>query len=211
VDELYVDYFFRRQEGFWQAEGYQKLPAMRRASPMLLCGEDLGMVPDCVPGVLGELGILSLEIQRMPKSSNVQFADPARAPYMSVVSPSTHDMPTLRGWWREDPRVTGNFAWQVLGLAFPSRELSGGTAADILRQHVESPAMWAIIPLQDLLAIDERLRHPDPDAERINIPAIMPYYWRYRCHLDLSELACADGLNGQIKRLLSASGRLIKE
>jgi 4-alpha-glucanotransferase len=113
LDDLYVDYFHRRQEDFWQARGYEKLPVMRRASTMLLCGEDLGMVPDCVPGVMRELGILSLEIQRMPKSSKVEFADPARAPYLSVVSPSTHDMPTLRGWWREDQEATGHFAWQI--------------------------------------------------------------------------------------------------
>jgi len=207
VDELYVDYFFRRQEDFWQARGYEKLPAMRRASPMLLCGEDLGMVPACVPGVLKELGILSLEIQRMPKSSDVEFSDPASAPYLSVVSPSTHDMPTLRGWWREDHHVSGNFAWNMLGIAFPPAELSGEIATTILVQHLQSPAMWAVFPLQDLLAIDEDLRHPDPDAERINVPAVVPYYWRYRMHLGLDELAAADGFNERIREMLRATGR----
>lgn len=209
VDELYVDYFFRRQEAYWQARGYEKLPAMRRASPMLLCGEDLGMVPDCVPGVLKELGILSLEIQRMPKSSKVRFADPAQAPYLSVVSPSTHDMPTLRGWWREDANLTAEFAWHCLGAAFPPHELSGELATRILHQHLQSQAMWAIFPLQDLLAIDESLRHPDPDAERINVPAIMPYYWRYRCHLMLEELSAADEFNSRLARLLQATGRTV--
>ncbi|MDP3851809.1 MAG: 4-alpha-glucanotransferase [Luteolibacter sp.] len=207
LDELYVDYFYRRQEGYWQARGYEKLPVMRRASTMLLCGEDLGMVPDCVPGVMKELGILSLEIQRMPKSSKVEFADPARAPYLSVVSPSTHDMPTLRGWWREDPQATAHFAWHMLGMEFPPLDLSGELATRILVQHLQSPAMWAVFPLQDLLAIDENLRHPDPDAERINVPAIMPYYWRYRMHLGLDELAAADAFNARIRRLLEVSGR----
>jgi 4-alpha-glucanotransferase len=207
MDELYVDYFYRRQDSFWQARGYEKLPVMRKASPMLLCGEDLGMVPDCVPGVLKELGILSLEIQRMPKSSKIEFADPSHAPYLSVVSPSTHDMPTLRGWWREDPRVTANFAWQAFGEVFPNHELSGEMASRILLQHLYSPAMWAIFPLQDLLAIDESLRLPDPDAERINVPAIMPYYWRYRMHLGIEELAAADAFNAHIARFVKASGR----
>lgn len=207
MDDLYVDYFYRRQESFWQARGYEKLPVMRKASPMLLCGEDLGMVPDCVPDVLKELGILSLEIQRMPKSSKVEFADPARAPYMSVVSPSTHDMPTIRGWWREDPRVTANFAWQAFGEAFPKHELSGEMAARIILQHLHSPAMWAIFPLQDLLAIDESLRLPDPDAERINVPAIMPYYWRYRMHLGIEELAAAEGFNAKVAKFVRSSGR----
>jgi 4-alpha-glucanotransferase len=207
LDDLYIDYFHRRQENFWQARGFEKLPAMRRASPMLLCGEDLGMVPDCVPGVMNELGILSLEIQRMPKSHKVEFADPARAPFMSVVSPSTHDMPTLRGWWREDSNATANFAWQMLGLAFPSLELTGELATRIIDQHLHSPAMWAVFPLQDLLAMDENLRHPDPDAERINVPAIMPYYWRYRMHIGINQLAGAEDFNTRLNRLLAASGR----
>ncbi len=207
VEELYNDYFYRRQEDFWQARGYEKLPAMRRASSMLLCGEDLGMVPACVPGVLRELGILSLEIQRMPKTHVVEFFNPQSAPYMSVVSPSTHDMATLRAWWKEDPQTTSRFAWQMLGISFPDSELSGEVAAKIIGQHLASPAMWAIFPLQDLLAMDETLRHPDPEAERINVPAIMPYYWQYRMHLSLDQLAAAKGFNHKLARLIQLAHR----
>jgi len=207
LDDLYIDYFHRRQELFWEARGYEKLPVMRHASPMLLCGEDLGMVPHCVPDVMRELGFLSLEIQRMPKSSHAGFADPARAPYLSVVSPSTHDMSTLRGWWREDAQATARFAWQMLGLEFPPLELSGELAVRIIHQHLESPAMWAVFPLQDLLAMDEDLRHPDPDAERINDPSVMPHYWRYRMHLGIGELAAADAFNARLRRLLNSTGR----
>lgn len=207
IDDLYHDYFYRRQEGFWQARGYDKLPVMRRASAMLLCGEDLGMVPHCVPEVLRELGILSLEIQRMPKRADLAFSDPAHAPYLSVVSPSTHDMPTLRGWWREDPQVTADFAWRMLGEAFPPLELTAELATRIIRQHLSSPAMWAVFPLQDLLAMDEDLRHPDADAERINVPADPNHCWRYRMHLALGELAAADDFNHRLCELLIAAGR----
>jgi 4-alpha-glucanotransferase len=165
------------------------------------------MVPDCVPGVMRELGILSLEIQRMPKSSKVGFSDPAHAPYLSVVSPSTHDMPTLRGWWREDAQAAAHFAWQMLGEAFPPLELTTGLATRIILQHLQSPAMWAVFPLQDLLAIDEKLRHPDPAAERINVPAIPNHYWRYRMHLSLDELAAAVEFNAALKKLLASAGR----
>lgn len=207
LEDLYNDYFYRRQEDFWQAQGYGKLPAMRKASSMLLCGEDLGMVPACVPGVMKELGILSLEIQRMPKTHEVEFFNPENAPYMSVVSPSTHDMPTLRGWWEEDSQTAARFAWQMLGVAFPALELSGEMATRMIWQHLQSPAMWAVFPLQDLLAMDESIRHPDPEAERINVPAIMPFYWRYRMHLRLDELATADGFNKNLTRLIQSAGR----
>ncbi len=207
IEELYNDYFYRRQEDFWQAQGYEKLPAMRRASTMLLCGEDLGMVPACVPGVLKETGILTLEIQRMPKAAGAWFFNPHEAPYMSVVSPSTHDMPTLREWWREDPRMTSAFAWEMFGMPSSAEDLSGDVAARIIDQHLRSPAMWAIFPLQDLLAIDEQIRNPDLKAERINVPAIMPYYWRYRMHLGLEELSGAKDFNGRLQGLVTSAGR----
>jgi 4-alpha-glucanotransferase len=207
LEDLYNDYFYQRQEAFWEAQGFEKLPAMRRASDMLLCGEDLGMVPACVPGVLRETGILSLEIQRMPKVPGSRFFDPAHAPYMSVVSPGTHDMETLREWWRQDPEMTADFAWEMFGLAHHDEDLSGEVTARIVDQHLRSPAMWAVFPLQDLLAMDEEIRHPDALAERINIPAIMPYYWRYRMHLNLARLAGADGLNATLGALVRSSGR----
>jgi 4-alpha-glucanotransferase len=174
---------------------------------MLLCGEDLGMVPACVPGVLKELGILSLEIQRMPKSSKTEFVDLRNAPYMSVVSPSTHDMSTLRAWWREDPAVVERFVRESFLGESAEAELSGEIASEILKQHLESPAMWSVFPLQDLLAIDEGLRHPDPEAERINVPAIMPFYWRYRMHLGMNELQGAEEFNRRLGRLIGAAGR----
>lgn len=207
VKDLSDDYFYRRQEGFWAARGYEKLPAMRHASDMLLCGEDLGMVPDCVPGVMRELGILSLEIQRMPKKTGDAYSDPRNAPYLAVVSPGTHDMATLRGWWREDHAAASHFAWHALGIAFPEADLPGDTAAVIIAQHLESPAMWAVFPIQDLLAMDEELRHPDVDSERINVPAIIPYYWRYRLHLTTAELAGAARFNERIRTMIAAAGR----
>lgn len=207
IEVLYNDYFYHRQEVFWQAQGYEKLPAMRRASQMLLCGEDLGMVPACVPGVMKEMGILSLEIQRMPKVWGTRFFNPAHAPYMSVVSPSTHDMETLREWWEADPQATRDFAWEMFGMATAPHELSGELAAKIIDQHLRSPAMWAIFPLQDLFAMDEEIRRPDPHEERINVPAIMPYNWRYRMHLGLEELCTAERFNEHLHALVNASGR----
>ena len=207
VDGLYTDYFFKRQDFHWRAGGLEKLDALRRCSEMLLCGEDLGMVPDCVPGVMRELGILSLEIQRMPKAFGAEFDDPRQAPVMSVVSPSTHDMPNLREWWEESPEQAKRLAWTDFGEAHPGDELEPEMAARLVGRQFESPAMWAIIPLQDLLAMDAHLRLPDPAAERINNPSVMPHNWCYRMHLGIEELAAAEGLNGQIRTLLEDTGR----
>ncbi len=204
---LYVDYFFRRQESFWEAQAMEKLPAMRGASDMLLCGEDLGMVPACVPGVMNTLGILSLEIQRWPKDSDKEFGHPAHMPYMSVCTTGTHDMSTLRGWWREDDKARARYAWEMLGKAFPEEDLAPETVSDILAQHLHSPAMWAIFPFQDLLAMDAELRSPDIEGERINVPAITPFYWRWRMELPIEKLADAEDFNGKLKEMVAVAGR----
>ena len=208
VDALYNDYFFKRQDFHWRAAGLHKLDALRRASPMLLCGEDLGMVPECVPPAMREMGILSLEIQRMPKIYGADFGDPREAPYLSVVSPSTHDMQNLREWWQDNPDQARRLAWVQFYEPDPAGDLDLEMTAKIVGQHFESPAMWAIVPIQDLLAMDTATRHPNPKAERINDPSINPHSWRYRMHLNIEDLVAAGALNGRIRSLLEENGRM---
>ncbi|HWQ91631.1 MAG TPA: 4-alpha-glucanotransferase, partial [Clostridia bacterium] len=206
--DLYLDYFFRRQDRFWAASALEKLPELKRATNMLVCGEDLGMVPACVPHVMRQLGLLGLEVQRMPKDLRRAFSRPAEAPYLSVVTPSTHDMSTLRGWWREDPALTQQFFNTELGLPGPApAECEPWVSRAIIRQHLASPAMWSIFQIQDLFGIDEALRRKDVDAERINVPANPAYYWRYRMHLTLEQLLRQDGFNQALLVLLQEQGR----
>ena len=186
----------------------QKLPALKRVTNMLICGEDLGFVPACVPGVMKQLGLLSLEIQRMPKDLHQEFSRPADAPYLSVVTPSTHDMNTIRGWWMEDRAVTQSFFNRELGLpGSASLECEPKIVEAVVRQHLASPAMWSIFQLQDLLGLDTHLRRADAEAERINVPAIPNFYWRYRLHLTLEKLQEADAFNRELRRHIEQSGR----
>ncbi|HAO80351.1 MAG TPA: 4-alpha-glucanotransferase [Verrucomicrobia subdivision 3 bacterium] len=206
--DLYVDYFFRRQDDFWRREAMQKLPALKRVTNMLVCGEDLGLVPACVPEVMRDLGLLSLEIQRMPKTSGVDFSRPADAPYLSVVTPSTHDMSTIRGWWEENRELTQKFFNRELGLPGEApREASPEIVEAVVRQHLTSPAMWSIFQLQDLLGMDVDLRRAGVEAERINVPAIPDFYWRYRLHLTLEKLLRAEKFNSHLSQLLRKNGR----
>lgn len=203
LKELYVDYFFRRQDVFWRKQAMQKLPALKGATRMLVCGEDLGMVPDCVPGVMRETGLLSLEIQRMPKDPTRQFFHPADAPYMSVVTPSTHDMSTIRGWWEENAANTAAFYRTELGQNGEAPfYCEPWICKAILTQHIYSPAMWAIFQLQDLLSMSGDLRRENPHEERINIPANPKHYWRYRMHMSLQELQAAEDYNAELRSLL---------
>ncbi|RYG51558.1 MAG: 4-alpha-glucanotransferase, partial [Chitinophagaceae bacterium] len=189
LKSLYINYFFGRQDNFWMKEAMKKLPALKRATNMLICGEDLGLVPHSVPDVMKQLGILSLEIQRMPKDINTEFFHPANAPYLSVVTPSTHDMSTVRGWWEEDRAKTQRFYNYQLGQWGDAPYFcEPWINKDILLQHLYSPAMLAIFQLQDILGISATLRREDPHAERINIPAVSRHYWNYRMHISLEQL-----------------------
>jgi len=208
LKELYLDYFFLRQDDFWMREALQKLPALKRVTNMLICGEDLGMVPACVPVLMKQLGLLSLEIQRMPKAIGREFSRPADAPYLSVITPGTHDMSTIRGWWEEDPKLTRTFFHQELhqpGDA-PVRCETWINEA-VVQQHLASPAMWSIFQLQDLLGMDQQLRRADFEAERINVPANPKNYWRYRMHLTLEELLQAGAFNDRLKKLIQQNKR----
>ena len=208
LKDLYVDYFFRRQDEFWKHEALKKLPALKRATSMLICGEDLGLVPHCVPDVMKQLGILSLEIQRMPKDTGTTFFHPGNAPYLSVVTPSTHDMSTIRGWWEEDKEKIQRFYNEIMGqygIAPPTCE--PWINKEILIQHLYSPAQWSIFQLQDILGIDEKLRGHNPHEERINVPADSKHYWKYRMNIFLEDLLKQKDFNNDLKGFIVASGR----
>lgn len=206
--DLYNDYFYRRQDHHWMQEALKKLPFLKGATNMLVCGEDLGMVPHCVPDVMQQTGILSLEIQRMPKDPTKEFFHPSEAPYLSVVTPSTHDMSTIRGWWEENPQRTQVFYNQEMkqwGDAPYFCEAWINRA--ILLQHLHSPAMWSIFQLQDLLGSSETLRRVDPREERINDPANPHHYWQYRMHISLEDLLQQKDFNLSLQQAIQEAGR----
>jgi 4-alpha-glucanotransferase len=209
LKDLYNDYFNRRQDRFWESQAMEKLPALKRATDMLVCGEDLGMVPACVPGTMRRLAILSLEVQRMPPKGHSQgFSSPKNAPYLSVVTPGTHDMTTVRGWWEEDAKATARFYHEELGESGePPKTCEPRIVRAILRQHLASPAMWSILQLQDLLGMDAKLRRANPADERINVPSDPKHYWQYRMHLTLEALNKADAFNEALREEVRRGGR----
>ena len=84
-NRLYNDYFYRRNNQFWYQEAMKKLPRLTQATRMLCCAEDLGMVPDCVPWVMNELRILSLEIQSMRHADAPPVVGRGRGTYAGLL------------------------------------------------------------------------------------------------------------------------------
>lgn len=207
-DRLYNDFFYHRHNDFWYGKAMWKLPPLINTTDMLVCGEDLGMIPDCIPSVMKLLQILSLEIQRMPKNPMMEFGDTYNYPYQSVCTTSTHDMPGIRGWWEEDSAKAQRFFNNVLREEGTAPNVAEPWICDrIVTMHLESPAMLTILPLQDWLSVDGVLRRKDPKAEQINIPAVSRHYWRYRMHITLERLNSSDVFNNYIKDKIHKSGR----
>jgi len=208
LDSIYVDYYYHRHTEFWKQQAFRKLPALISSTNMLVCGEDLGMVPDSVPDVMNALEILSLEIQRMPKKPNTEFAMPSDAPYLSVCTTSTHDMNPIRAWWEEDMLVAQRFYNRALGMNGVAPEKCEQWIAErIIEQHLHSDAMWVILPWQDWIATESRLWLEHPFAERINVPSNPRNFWCYRMHIPLEKLLKDEKFNKKIREMIQKSGR----
>jgi 4-alpha-glucanotransferase len=207
-DYIYWDYFYRRHNDFWKEQAYRKLTPIISATEMLACGEDLGMIPQSVPEVMDHLHILSLEIERMPKQTGVMFGNLATLPYRSVCTTSTHDMSPIRAWWEEDREKTQQYYNEILGCTGTAPErCSANICRQIIRNHLNSPAMLAIFPLQDWLGINEQLRRENVADERINIPANPRHYWGYRMHLNIEDLLENTVYTKEIRTLIRESRR----
>ncbi|MDR0749199.1 MAG: 4-alpha-glucanotransferase [Tannerellaceae bacterium] len=207
-EHLYRDFFYRRHNDFWKMQAFKRLTPLINSTQMLACGEDLGMIPESVPEVMDKLQILSLEIERMPKTPNREFTDLPHLPYLSVCTTSTHDMSPLRNWWKEDREKIQRYYNDVLHLPGNApEECTPDIAQHILENHLHSPSMLAIFPIQDWFATDDSVKQEDYGAERINIPANPIHYWRYRMHITIEKLMKANSLNEKVVSMIVNSGR----
>lgn len=209
-DYMYWDYFYHRQDKLWKEQAYKRLSPLISCTDMLVCGEDLGMIPDCVPEVMQQLQIISLEIERMPKQTHTEFGQLNKIPYHSVCTTSTHDMSTLRAWWKEDEGKTQRYYNQVLGKEGEApTSCTPEICGQIIENHLKAPAMLALIPLQDWMGIDQDIRLPEAEIEkeRINIPSVPRHYWRYRMHLDIENLLKEEKWNTLLRKMIEDAGR----
>lgn len=205
---LYNNYFYQRHSIFWGQQALKRLPAILKGSRLLVCAEDLGMLPDCVEPVLDQLRILTLEIQQMPKQQGFEFAHLEANPYRSVATISTHDMSPLRLWWQENPELRQRFCVTMLQKEGRAPEqLPAHLAEEIIARHLYCPSMLCILSLQDWLAMDSELRSKHPQEERINIPSDPYNRWKYRMHLTIEQLIAAERYNHKVRTMIVRSKR----
>lgn len=166
------------------------------------------MVAPCVPGVMRELGILSLEVQRMPKNSARPFSDPRENPYLSVDTTGTHDMPTIRGWWEQDRELSARYYHVMLHHTDnPPYFCEPWVCLEIVEQHLNSSSQWVILPIQDYIAMDGDFRWNNTWDEQINDPADPNNKWKYRMHQSLEALLNNEKLTNLLKNLVKTYNR----
>jgi 4-alpha-glucanotransferase len=208
LDKLYHKYFFEMQNDLWRKEGEMKLEMMTDSSDMLLCAEDLGMVPDFTDEVLKNLDILSLQVQQMPKDSASSYSDTEKAKYESIVMPATHDMSPMRLWWEENTKTTQSFYNNILHeFGNAPQYCEPWVCRKIVEKHLQSPAMWSIFLMQDILALNGEIRLENPNDERINIPSNPNHVWNYRMHISLENLLKENELNDDLKNMIKQNNR----
>lgn len=194
------------QQPLWARTGRQRLRAITGGLSARIYPEDLGAVPACVPEILDELGLPGLRLERNHRHEDGRFEDPAGWPANSLACPTTHDSPTLRGWWEGelDPATRAAYAGSAGWDEVPGRLESRHVEA-MLRRNLAAGSHLVVLALQDLLALDPALRPDDPDDERINVPGTPPEEnWSWRMPVELDELTAGGSWGQRVRSLLSA-------
>ena len=208
MNRLYTDFHYKRHNDFWREEAMRKLPDLLECTDMLCCAEDLGMIPACVPQVMRDLMMLSLEIDRISKNAEHEFMQTGEVPYLSVCTTSTHDMNPIRAWWQEDYERSARYYTQALReQGTPPAECEPWVCERIVRRLLGAASILAVLPLQDWLSVDGEHRRHNAAEERINVPSDGDNYWKYRMHLTVEELAGLRDFNQRVRHMISDAGR----
>ena len=122
ADGAYVDYPLRDMLGIVALESER--------NRCLIIGEDLGTVPDDVRAALADAGVLSYDVLYFERRRSGDFKSPPEYDAQALAVATTHDLPTLAGWWRgRDLELR-----DALGL-FPNTEVRDRQFADRARDR----------------------------------------------------------------------------
>jgi (1->4)-alpha-D-glucan 1-alpha-D-glucosylmutase len=176
----------------------------------LVIGEDLGTVSDDLRRSLADAGVLSTRLLWFERDEHLTFKPPSAYPRAAAVAVSSHDLPTLAGWWK-----SRDLAWRTKLALFTSdaqrddqmrvRRADRNRLAAILEHEqlaapaglqdtvgsttlataahaflARSPAMVMLVQLEDLLGLVEQANLPGTVDEHPN--------WRRRLPLTLDAI-----------------------
>ena len=204
---IYNNYYHERHRDYWNHLANQRLGDILRDTRLLVCADDLGEGAEQVQGVLEHHRILSLEVQSQPKHDHGEFGHLEANAYRSVATISTHDMPSLRLWWEEDPgRVQRYYATMLQKEGRAPRHLTPMLAEEIIARHLYCPSMLCLLSVQDWLAMSN-MKLGDVYKERINAPYDSYNQWKYRMPVTLEQLQQETPFNRKLQTMLQRSKR----
>ena len=199
----------RESEDSWEKHGRALLAILKGATDMLVCAEDLGDVPRCVPRVLDELSILGLRIVRWSREYDsavpgapAAFIPPESYPPLSVCTPSVHDTSTIRGWWEED-KAERELFFRFLGQPGPCPErMTPDLLQEVVSRCCRAASRLCMFQLQDILDLDPDLWSRDPRGDRINVPGtVNAENWTWRMPRAVEDLGARAALSRQLRAL----------
>jgi 4-alpha-glucanotransferase len=187
VDIVRVDHF-RGFEAYWQVPAGEETAINGEwiKAPGVEFFETLGNALGSLPIMAEDLGIITPEVEELrdrfqfPGMRILQFAfgDDSSNAYLphnyvrnTVVYPGTHDNDTAIGWWNKASDKEKQFVAKYLGYksAAEITEINW----EFIQMALASVADLAILPLQDILGLDDRARMNDPSINAGN------WRWRY--------------------------------
>lgn len=157
----------------------------------LVIGEDLGTVPDWVRDRLSAAGVLSYRVLYFERAGSGSFKPPASYPPQALAVATTHDLPTLSGYWEGTDIETR----AKLGL-FPSEQAH---VAALAERQAEKAKLLAALKTEGLLPsgmADDPARTPAMTTELVE--AIYLYLARTPAWIVLASLEDVLGLRDQI-------------
>jgi len=194
ADGLYLQYPFQDLAGIVALESHR--------NRCFVVGEDLGTLPEDLPAALQTAGILSCRLLYFTRTDDGAFEPPQHYPRQAAVSLSTHDLPTLAGWWAGGDielrtaldlypsparlardRQERPEARRRLLQALREAGLSGKEQPPVEDAHrflARTPAMLMVLQAEDMLGV----------AEQVNVPGTIDEHpnWRRRLPLTVEAM-----------------------
>ena len=183
----------------------------------IVLAEDLGTVPEGFSERLRDAGIDGMSVLWFQRDRDGHFMSPSHWPRHASAMTSTHDLPTVAGWWRGRDIDWNEKLGRDVGDARADRGRDRDQLWDTLRQagvtHRGPPADWdthrvadaavaflghttselVMLPLEDALAVDEAPNLPGTTTEHPN--------WRRRLPGTVDTLLDADHVDERLAAL----------
>ena len=149
----------------------------------IVIGEDLGTLPEGFHQRMAQAGILGMRVLWFEQDKEGGFRPPRDWPVEAAAMTTTHDLPTVAGWWRGR-----DIEWREKLGRFPSHEAAQQEQA---QRQQDRTALW------DAMRESRAAEGPPPNDPQPVVDAALVHVASARCSLAILPLEDALGLDEQ--------------